>query len=612
MENPLQSKGRNSLTACYLYVMNLETHHRSRTTTMLTVQVFYTADLDHFQFNEIFMRMVEDINRLIQTGLTCALHKQPYPVRFCQWRGDNKERHIILNLGNNGGNFSTTRFFSSYTYVDQNARKSALSVEDLLPQKFGIRDRESYQRDLLALETGCGDSHNQKGDSIVNTIVHFHAIDNGSLPACIHHDAYAGFLRTDMARVVKTAFKKNVVKPAVFVRKCFQFKKKLNGTDKSSWMPKLRTDSFDSKLAGKMAQNAKFIMWLSVLMKEDLESKQGQIFISSDEWKLYLIAKKLSEYILAEKLSERQVNEMEVIIHAYTDVRIRLHQQCVDKNTASSQPKVDSKSTPKASTSKVGNKKKTIPIKKGKSVSGKASAKVLAPRVSKVRKKKNFWGPVSPKNVFLLSYPDMIREVGALANYSTIRFEGKNGVVKRMAKLANNTKNIVATIIRQENEFIAAATHRGIFSESRLAIASSEKVPKDSDVDSFIEEAFGANWKNRFLSADDITYKGTKYSNQSNHSVLLHQQNQTEFGVGVIRKIIIPNNESFNTVVPLVVYQETEKQVVENLGVYQIEMKDSFSFVSIEALAHYFPLYLFQTENTEDLFLTLKCQPYLV
>ena len=51
-ENPLRAKGRNSITAVYLYVMNLEPQHRSKINEFLVVQLFKSKYAHDFGINK--------------------------------------------------------------------------------------------------------------------------------------------------------------------------------------------------------------------------------------------------------------------------------------------------------------------------------------------------------------------------------------------------------------------------------------------------------------------------------------------------------------------------------------------------------------------------------
>ena len=70
-------------------------------------------------------------------------------------------------------NFANTKYFSPYCYITQEDRKNSHFSSSLLPEKFGLRDKAAYQRDVEALQNE-SDSHSLKEDSILNKIRHFH------------------------------------------------------------------------------------------------------------------------------------------------------------------------------------------------------------------------------------------------------------------------------------------------------------------------------------------------------------------------------------------------------------------------------------------------------
>ena len=76
------------LTCCpgvYLYILNLEQHHRSQSNNYLIVQIFKNSHLKDFSVEECFGQLVNDINSLITNGIDISLGKS-YPVRFAQYR----------------------------------------------------------------------------------------------------------------------------------------------------------------------------------------------------------------------------------------------------------------------------------------------------------------------------------------------------------------------------------------------------------------------------------------------------------------------------------------------------------------------------------------------
>lgn len=95
VDNALASHAANSLTGAYVFPLNLEPHHRSKTSSFLATQVVFDRDIKRVGFNVCYKRLVDDINNLVSEGLQCSLGEKPYPVRFICWCADNLERHKV-------------------------------------------------------------------------------------------------------------------------------------------------------------------------------------------------------------------------------------------------------------------------------------------------------------------------------------------------------------------------------------------------------------------------------------------------------------------------------------------------------------------------------------
>ena len=387
-------------------------------------------------------------------------------------------------------------------------------------------------------------------------------------------------------------------------------------------MPKLRMDSFKEKLPGKMEQNRSFIRYLSLLVFEELEKDTSEEFLESDTWTLYLLTKELSELACAHCLSERQVVDMEAVIHSLVDLRIKLH---IDNPPPLKGRKKALQSADLKGKAQVNNGQKSIskrkgskgkaPVKKGKKMNvadtkGKDDTNLLRPAPKILSRIAGGWPPVSPKHTFLLSYGDITRETGTPIHCSTVRYEGKNGAINRMAKLANNKKNTLATIIRLENKFQATSSRTGVFSESRLVLGQEGNPSKN--IQAYLTAAFGSDWESKYYLADNVTFKGTFYCNTSHHSVLVHEDFKKDFEAGLIKQLLVPKGMDFSRVEPLVVYQKTVKIFLPRYGVYKVTLKEDYYHESFDKLAHYFPLYLFKPKNKECLYLSLKCKPLLL
>ena len=315
-ENPLASKGRNSVTAFYIYVLNIQKHHRSQVSSFHIVQLVNSADIAYWGVNYCLKTLVEDIRVLIRDGID--LFGKKYPIRLVQYRGDKKEINLLMQLSEN---FSWSEFFSPYTLVTQVARKSAKSSADLLPSKVGLRDEKGYKKDVKNLEKG-KNPHGLRRDSILNSIPYFHVAKYGMMSPCLHHDLFAGTAREDVCLIIQEIFKRKIISPELMERKVALFKNFLFGADKRSWMPSPKPNSFKVKLPGTMSQNRIFIQYLSLLLYHELS--QNPEFLKTVIWKIYLNIKRISELVCSHLLSESQVVELEKLIREYVDLRISI------------------------------------------------------------------------------------------------------------------------------------------------------------------------------------------------------------------------------------------------------------------------------------------------
>ena len=124
-ENPLRSKGRNSITAVYLYILNLEEHHRSKINEFLVVKPFKSCHAHAFGVSKCFERSVNNLNSLIDNGIDISVGKS-YPVRVAKYRTFKKEVNFLMRLTEN---FANTTYFSPYCYITQEDRNEFIFIK---------------------------------------------------------------------------------------------------------------------------------------------------------------------------------------------------------------------------------------------------------------------------------------------------------------------------------------------------------------------------------------------------------------------------------------------------------------------------------------------------
>ena len=113
--------------------------------------------------------------------------------------------------------------------------------------------------------------------------------------------------------------------------------------------------------------------------------------------------------------------------------------------------------------------------------------------------------------------------------------------------------------------------------------------------------------------ADSVNYKGTYYSNDNHHSVLIHSEDKTRFEVGVIQKIVIANEKEEDQQI-IIIYLETTMQHIPSLNLYRVTVGSDFSHITMSELADFYPLYLYPGKTTikePHLYISIRTSPYL-
>ena len=134
-----------------------------------------------------------------------------------------------------------------------------------------------------------------------------------------------------MSLVMNALFQHGVISKERIIIRSALFKATLFGSDKNSWYPILRENSFKQKLPGTISQNSKFIQLMSLMLYEQLLEKPE--FLQSREWKMFLLLKQLCEFFLSPRKSEHQINIQTEILYEYLNIRLSLISESVSPIT---------------------------------------------------------------------------------------------------------------------------------------------------------------------------------------------------------------------------------------------------------------------------------------
>ena len=95
LDNGLQIRGKNGVTAFYIYMLNLDQENRSKRDGFLTVMVLKNSQIKTYGINECLKRLVMDLTKFVQTGFQLPNGKTA-SVRVVQYRGDNLEKAKLI------------------------------------------------------------------------------------------------------------------------------------------------------------------------------------------------------------------------------------------------------------------------------------------------------------------------------------------------------------------------------------------------------------------------------------------------------------------------------------------------------------------------------------
>ena len=219
------------------------------------------------------------------------------------------------------------------------------------------------------------------------------------------------------------------------------------------------------------------------------------------------------------------------------------------------------------------------------------------------------WPKVSPKHIFVLSYPSIMKKNGVVNQTHTNRAEAKNGQLKRKARLGNNAKNLPLTILRADNQFHATCLQKGVLSGIEVEVVK-EGVTLSSD-DGFFQWVREQRLDD-YILADNVDVRQVKYTNNS-MSVLLKADSMTN-AFAIIKKIAVERKGAGHKPIVKLLYQKTFAEYLPLLGIYKLQpIANGFSSVKVCDLATPFPLYAYErnVQNVKSLFVSIKSQPFM-
>ena len=217
---------------------------------------------------------------------------------------------------------------------------------------------------------------------------------------------------------------------------------------------------------------------------------------------------------------------------------------------------------------------------------------------------------ISPKHVFLLSYPEIIREVGLPCTYDTMACESKNGDLKRKLKAANNSINSLTTIMRVDGDKQASLCHSGWYSKQTISITATSNDQENLEFQQLAKTGLIAS-NEGYIFADTAEVCHVTLRGGSNQAILVHKSDCTDFEIGLVKQIVVPRSSLDHKEVGIL-YESTKKTFLPNYGVYSVKKTGVRDIVRWKHLADFKTLYVYSLPEFENqLFCSLPNIPVL-
>ncbi|XP_064625579.1 uncharacterized protein LOC135486591 [Lineus longissimus] len=203
-----------------------------------------------------------------------------------------------------------------------------------------------------------------------------------------------------------------------------------------------------------------------------------------------------------------------------------------------------------------------------------------------------------PKHHHMLHYPAVIRAIGPLKHFSSMRFEGKHAFFKQVAQVTCNFKNICKTMARRHQMTLSDALMRKeLFEFKPLESGKGLLQPLDhfEPHHSLIAEAIGCPVDSEVFSAKFARYHGIEYRANEMVSVDCDKESGNPL-YGKIEQVFIDDQ----TLVYLLIQVWETLWFEDRYHAYAVREGDEFLCITVNELLDHHPFHLIKSFDEHD------------
>ena len=484
--------------------------------------------------------VIRDLNDLIQNDLVLPSGER-FKVRLVTLSGDQKELHLRLGLV---AHFMA-EYTDRYTYATMRDRINSKSSSELLAAYASKRTVETTQEDIAKCEREKKPVRGHIRRPLLDSLPYYSVFGPGGTSACVSHDLHTGINKHDLSLSFRCIILEGWSTLAELNSLITSFKTRLAGDDATSYPGNIAMCLSGNTISiqGNMAQSKNLVRFLPLILKPVLDRHPE--LENHPAWKVILGLAELNAGWASFAISQSQLEYLNDAYLSYIDTRFTLVSILLN----------------------------------------------LTKTTLEDKRKRQVYTDLKPKHGTLLSYPALTKELGALAYFSTLPAEQKNGRIKKHLQDGNCFKNIIKSTGKYANTKETFTPKYVAEIDSVIPLKGAARTALKASANPLIEKTCGMV---DYTLCEKVELHGVTH--QRHQAVAYYKTDACNaFTIGTIEALILINEDSGMKLALITNKQHHEE--IQHFNCYRLRSSGELEFVFLKDLASHAPCNQLQIDD---------------
>ena len=473
--------------------------------------------------------VIQDMKYLVANDLVLPSGER-FKVRLVTLSGDQKELHIRMGLVSH----FMAEYTDRYTYTTLQERINCKSSTALAAVYSRKRTQETTRQDLAVCEREKRPVRGHIRRPLLETVPQYDLFGPGGTSACVSHDLHTGINKYDLSLSLRCVILEGWTSLAELNQLITSFKDRLAGDDSDTYPGNITMALSGNTISiqGNMAQSKNLIRFMPLILKP-IADRHPQL-TTHPAWLVITGLADLNAGWASFAVSESQLQNLDQTYKTYLDRRYELVSVLLR----------------------------------------------LTKTTLEDNRKRQVFTDLKPKHGTLLSYPAITRELGAIAYFSTLPAEQKNGKLKGILQDGNNYKNIIKSLGKAANSRETVTPHYVPAVDSIVLLNGSAL---ETSTKKLIARHCGGD---DYTLCSKVSLNGIPH--QRDQAVTYYANKECNaITVGIVQALLLYHNDDAMQVTLLTQRQAHED--VRKFRCYRLKPAGEIDFVKTEDLASHVP-----------------------